>query len=349
MMLIFALAAAAAVSPGPFEQYQVESETVCVGAADRALAAPDTWTTDGFKFNVKGGTAEVHAEVKARGDEARIGLLAAVKDFSPETQANLATFLAAFRKAGVTAVVVDGDSAYGVDDQDTTLTDLFSFLGGQGLPIYGIIGNSESRSSFNRALLTAYRKHPTVLNLDLVRRVDGDGFTLVSLPGYYDKRYIHESAGCQYKPEDVQGLAQVAKGAKAPVVLISHGPPRQEGRAAIDVTEDGHNVGDPELAVVIAEARIPFGVFGHILESGGRATDLTGTRQVKPGQAVPALYINPGPAFADPWNLNSGAISHGMAAILTIKNGKGEWQQVKASASASAGRPKGRTSRPRAR
>ncbi len=348
MMLIFALAAAAA-SPGPYEQYQIESETVCVGPSDKALAAPDAWTSDGFKFTVKGGSADVRAEVKAKADEARIGILAAVKDFSPETQANLATFVAAFRKAGVSAIVVDGDSAYGVDDQDTTLTDLFSFLGGQGLPIYGIIGNSESRSSFNRALLTAYRKHPNVLNLDLVRRIDGDGFTLVSLPGYFDKRYIHESAGCQYKPEDAQALSQLVKGAKTPVVLVSHGPPRQEGRTALDVTEDGHNVGDPDLAVAIAEARIPFGIFGHILESGGRATDLTGTKQVKPGQAVQALYVNPGPAFADPWTLNSGSISHGMAAILTIKNGKGEWQQVKASASASGGHPKGRTSRPRAR
>ena len=337
MMLIFALAAAAA-APGPYEQYQIESETVCVGPSDKALAAPDAWTSDGFKFTVSGGAAEVRAEVKPRADEARIGILAAVKDFSPETQANLATFVAAFRKAGVSAIVVDGDSAYGVDDQDTTLTDLFSYLGGQGLPIFGIIGNSESRSSFNRALLTAYRKHPTVLNLDLVRKIEGDGFTLVSLPGYFDKRYIHESAGCQYKPEDVQALAQLAKGAKTPVVLVSHGPPRQEGRSALDVTEDGHNVGDPELAVAIAEARIPFGIFGHILESGGRATDVSGKKQVKPNSAVSELFVNPGPAFADPWQLNSGTVSHGMAAILTLRSGKGEWLSLTPATSKVKGR-----------
>ena len=350
-MLILALFAAASVpEPGAYEKYQVESETVCVGAADKALDTPDAWTSDGFRFTVRGGAAEVHAEATPGADAAaRIGILAAVKDFSPETQANLATFLAAFHKAGVRAIVVDGDSAYGVDDQDTTLTELFSFLGGQGLPVYGIIGNSESRSSFNRALLAAYRQHPTVLNLDLVRRIEGDGFTLVSLPGYFDKRFIHESAGCQYKPDDAQGLLQLVKGARSKVVLVSHGPPRQEGRSALDATEDGHNVGDPGLAAAIADAHIPFGIFGHILESGGRATDLTGKKQVRPGQAVPALYVNPGPAFADPWNLNSGAISHGMAAILTIKNGKGEWQQLKASASGSGGRPRGRTSRPRAR
>src|SRR5205085_3300472 len=142
---------------------------------------------------VKGGRAEVHAKTAPK--EARVGLLSAVKDFSAETRTNLTTFIAAFKKAGVSAIIVDGDSAYGVDDQDTTLTDLFSWLGEQGVPVYAIIGNSESRSSFNRALLAAYRKHPNVINLNLVRRVEGDGFTLVSLPGYYDQRYIHESAG----------------------------------------------------------------------------------------------------------------------------------------------------------
>jgi Icc-related predicted phosphoesterase len=160
--------------------------------------------------------------------------------------------------------------------------------------------------------------------------VEGDGFTLVSLPGYYDHRYIPESAGCRYKPEDAQELTRIARGAPQPVVLVTHGPPRQSGRGALDVTGDGHNVGDPDLAAAIAEARIDFGVFGHILEAGGRATDLEGRRPIRPGQLASALYVNPGPAFADPWTMSSGGTSRGMAAILTLKNGKGEWQPVKA-------------------
>jgi hypothetical protein len=92
-------------------------------------------------------------------------------------------------------------------------------------------------------------------------------------------------------------------------------------------------VGDPDLAAAIAEAHISFGVFGHILESGGRATDLEGKKPVKPGTFATALYVNPGPAFADPWGLNGGAVSHGMAALLTFKNGRGEWQPLKAGAS----------------
>jgi len=76
---------------------------------------------------------------------------------------------------------------------------------------------------------------------------------------------------------------------------------------------------------VLQQAKIQFGVFGHILESGGRATDLAGKKQVKPNTLSAELFVNPGPAFADPWPLNGGAVSHGMAALLTLRNGKAEW------------------------
>lgn len=322
------LAADVAASPAAYyAKYQADNEITCIGSADEVFARPDVWTESGFRFEIAGGRAAVHAEAPPK--ESRLGLLAAVKDFSPETQANLTAFIAAFRKAGVSGIVVDGDSAYGVADQDSTLADLFSWLGEQRLPVYPIIGNSESRSSFNRAALAAFRRRPNLINLNLVRRVEADGFTLVSLPGYYDARFIHESAGCRYQPDDAQELTRIVRGAPTPVVLVTHGPPRQSGKLALDVTQDGHNVGDPDLATAIAEARINFGVFGHILEAGGRATDLDGKKLVRPGQQAASLFVNPGPAFADPWGLNGGGVSHGMAAILTIKNGKGEWQQVK--------------------
>ena len=341
MLPVAALVAVALAVPTAYEKYQTESETVCVGGAEHAFEAADEWTAAGHKFSVLGARAKVTRAgdgAPAAKGEARLGLLAAVKDFTPETQANLKAFIDAFKRAGVAGVVVDGDSAYGVDDQDTTLSELFTFLGAQELPIYAIIGNSESRSSFNRAVLAAYRAHPNVINLDLVRRVEGDGFVLVSLPGYYDKRYIHESAGCAYKSDDVQALLGLAKDAPAPVVLVSHGPPRQSGKFALDSTNDGHNVGDPELASVMQQAKVSFGVFGHILESGGRATDLAGKKQVKPNSLSTELFVNPGPAFADPWQLNSGTVSHGMAAILTIRGSKAEWQSITPKSSGAKGR-----------
>jgi Icc-related predicted phosphoesterase len=341
MLPVAAALALLAAAPAAFDKYQEESETVCVGNPEHAFAEADSWSAAGHKFILKGARAEVRrdgADAAAIKGEARLGLLAAVKDFTPETQANLKAFVDAFKRAGVSGLIIDGDSAYGVDDQDTTLTEMFTFLGAQGLPVYAVIGNSESRSSFNRAVLAAYRKYPNVINLDLVRRVDGDGFTILSMPGYYDRRYIHESSGCFYKPEDVQALLGLAKDPGGPIVLVSHGPPRQHGKFALDATNDGQNVGDPELASVMAQAKIPFGVFGHILESGGRATDLAGKKQVKPNSPAAELFVNPGPAFADPWQLNSGAVSHGMAAILTIRGAKAEWQSLTPTASKVKGR-----------
>src|SRR5262249_30767224 len=235
----------ALLATSAYERYQVDNETTCIGPSDKVFDKADSWSADGFDFEVKGARAQVRAAGAQK--EARIGLLSAIKDFSLETKTNLEQFITAFRKAGVSAIVVDGDSAYGVGDQDSTLAELFTWLGAQGMPVYAIIGNSESRSSFNRALLAAYRKHPNVINLDLVRRVDSDGFTLVSLPRYSDQRSIHESAGCRYKPEDAQELARIARGSAQPVVLVTHGPPKQAGKAALDVTTDGHNVGDPNL------------------------------------------------------------------------------------------------------
>src|SRR5439155_26001702 len=99
-----------------------------------------------------------------------------------------------------------------------------------------------------------------------------------------DARDMHERALGRSKTVAGQKLARIARGAPSPVVLVTHGPPRQSGKLALDVTEDGHNVGAPDLATAIAEAKINFGVFGHILESGGRATDLEGKRPVKPRQ-----------------------------------------------------------------
>ena len=335
------IVAVALLAVGSFEQYQVDNETTCVGKPGTVLAAPETWSASGHGFTASGARLEVKAEQPEAG-VARLGLLAAIKDFSAETKKNLEIFVEAFKKAGVRAIIVDGDSAYGVDDQDTTLAEVFSFLGDQGVPVYVVIGNSESRSAFNRGLLTAWRKNKSVINLDLVRRVDGDGFTLVSLPGYFDKRFIAETSGCNYKVEDAQELARLARDATAPVVLVTHGPPRQEGKLSLDVTLDGKNVGDPDLAKAIADAKINFGVFGHILEAGGRATDLEGKKAIKPGAAAPALFVNPGPAFADPWGMNDGRTSRGMAAILTLKGGKGEWTQVLAAAPEKAVKTKGK-------
>ena len=65
--------------------------------------------------------------------------------------------------------------------------------------------------------------------------------------------------------EDTAKLAELAASCDSPVLLVSHGGPLQSGAEAIDRTSEGENVGDPGLAKAIADAKIPFGIFGAIL------------------------------------------------------------------------------------
>src|SRR4051812_13338524 len=97
-MIAIALALLVAEAPA-FEKYQVDNETTCLGKADQAFEKADAYAEGGFKFALKGAVAEVHAAVAPK--DARLGLIAAIKDFSPDTRANLTAFLNAFRKAGV--------------------------------------------------------------------------------------------------------------------------------------------------------------------------------------------------------------------------------------------------------
>src|SRR5947199_74522 len=104
------------------------------------------------------------------------------------------------------------------------------------------------------------------------------------------------SRACRSTPSSAtpsRAARSIGRGAPSLVMGVQHGPPGQSGMAPLDVPEDRNDVGDPDLAIAIAEAKINFGVFGHILESGGRAKDLEGKKPVKRGQPASALYLNP--------------------------------------------------------
>ena len=307
----------------PFVDFQLEHETVCVGKADKRLDAPVTYELNGFAYEVNGAVAKV-VRKSARKDPAqrRIGVLNAIKDDMPETRANLDEYLARFKAEDVDAIVIGGDTAYDEFDLESVL----ERVAGLGVPVYAIIGNTEARGSWNRACMTVHRRKPNLLNLDMVRVVDADGFDLVSLPGYYDKRFTHATGACVYKKKDVKELPQLAKGLEGPVVAISHGPPKQQGKNAIDFVPEAGNSGDPDLAAALKKADIRFGIFGHILEAGGRASDPSGQTEVKPLTWADALYLNPGAANSLPWRMNRGPESYGMAALLTFEGSKARYE-----------------------
>lgn len=318
--------AARAEEDSAFVTYQLENETACVGPHDGKLDEPVVYELNGFAYELNGARAKVIRKSARKQPALRhIGVLNAIKDDSAETRANLDDYLARFKDADVDAIFVGGDTAY----DEFELESVLERVAGLGVPVYAIIGNTESRGSFNRACMSVHKRKPNLLNVDLVRVVDTDGVDFVSLPGYYDKRFTHATGSCVYKRDDTKAFPSLVEGLNDPVVALSHGPPRQTGKNAIDFVPEAGNSGDPAFTKAMEKAGIKFGIFGHILEAGGKASDPSGATEIRPGAWAEAMYLNPGSANSLPWRMNSGPTSYGMAAILTFEGAKARYEIIK--------------------
>jgi Icc-related predicted phosphoesterase len=311
--------------PKDFDAYQEANEMTCVGLPDGKQTAVMEYDVGGFHYAINGGHAKV-TRLKARTHpDVRLGIVNAIKDATEETVANLNDYFKRFKAEDVDAILVGGDTAYGEDDIEAIL----KIVGANDVPVYAVIGNAETRAAWNRAARAAWQANHNIINVDLVRVVNGEGFSLVSLPGYHDKRFSSNVAPCLYTAEDVTALPEVLAGVTGPTVLLTHGPPRQTGKNAIDYTQQAGNVGDPDMAAALAKAKVAFGVFGHIVEAGGRATDASGKKEIKPLTLSDSLYLNPGSANSAPWRMNVGPASYGMAAVMWIDGTKAKYEILK--------------------
>lgn len=286
------------------------------------LATPEKVSVAGHTFEIQGSTM-VRQGGRWTGP-LRIGVLGAVKEASKETRANIKKAVRIFKDAKVDLVVSNGDISEGEFD----LEDAFMMLAEEvPMPLMVHIGNSEGKGSFTRAYSRVKKQHPQMFNMNWIRHVDWGGIHLVSLPGYFNMRFLHGRAGCHYKKEHLRELEKLVRALpKGDVVIMTaHGPPHSFGKQAIDVAVEAGNVGDPDLTAVLEDAPVPFGIFGHILEAGGRATaDLKrGTPLALPVKTPQErLYINAGSVSATPWAMLKGPPSYGMAAVMTVQDGK---------------------------
>jgi hypothetical protein len=112
-----------------------------------------------------------------------------------------------------------------------------------------------------------------------------------------------------------------------PAVLVMAVPPRGRDRSALDVSE-GQNVGDARIVALLTPRRAPFGIFGQVWESGGRAID-GGGAPVAPGAISNQLYLNPGAADRTSWPLADGPRVAGQAALLVIQGRRGTAEIVR--------------------
>jgi hypothetical protein len=291
------------------------------------VAKPDTKSIAGFSYEFAGGTVKVRRETPRKDKAAvKIGVLAGIKDLEPETKDALNKVLAQFEAADVDVVLVGGDSSEAPD----VLDQIYGYLvEATKRPILTIAGNTERGGAHNYAIAKqrkAGQQH--LINMGLTRRYDGEGVDVVSLSGYHDKRYLHLSGGCLYTEKAIADAAVAARASDDPVVLLVHGPPKQTGGRALDYVPQVGNVGDPAINALIKEAKIPFGVFGHILEAGGHATDLSG-KVLPVKKPAKALYLNQGSVNPLPWKMNDGTTSYGLAAVLTVKGPLASYEIIK--------------------
>ncbi|MHB1843203.1 MAG: hypothetical protein ACYCWW_00030 [Deltaproteobacteria bacterium] len=294
------------------------SDPECVGGLDFSVPESITFGTHSATLNGYRLTLDVpdHAPVT-------LGVLANLNEPSPANLQAIDSYLEFFKKKGAQAILVDGDSG----DNAEAIEGVLRPIAKSGLPVLVLIGNREPKGGFLDAIEAVRKEFPNVFNLSRARQVDLGSVALLSLPGYHDPRYLIAGAdGCLYHTDDLQALGKLASQVKRTIVLASHGPPHGDGAHAIDrVQNPPGNVGDPNLTSFLAQNQIAFGVFANIIEAGGVATNLHGDRVVPPGTPSSELYLNPGAADTVPWTMNDGKTAHGMAATLTIQDGKASY------------------------
>jgi Icc-related predicted phosphoesterase len=245
----------------------------------------------------------------------KIGVLSATKDDRDATLAAIRSMIARFEKKGVDVIIANGDLA----SDEFEMEAVFPVLAEAKVLVILLIGNTESCGSFNKIAGETFAKHSHVINGNWVRRFDLDDSTLITVPGYYDRKFTHTGGASTYDPEDLVVLEKLIRDAPEPRVLVSHGPPRMKGKAGVDVVSDGTNVGDPAMTELVKNEKLRFGIFGHILEAGGRGSDLTGAKRLAQKAWHPELYVNAGTLNPDPWTMLDGTTSYGIAMYLEIE------------------------------
>jgi Icc-related predicted phosphoesterase len=294
----------------------------CIGSAGE-LDEPIELSAGKHRYKLFG-----HRLVQADQDRdklVRIGVVSATKDDRSETLQAIKHMYALFKRKKIDLIIANGDLASDEFQMET----VFPALADTDVLVVALTGNTESCGSFNKIASDTFKSHPNFINGNWVRRIELDDATLITVPGYYDRRFVHTGGASVYNGDDLRALEQIAKGSSSPLIIVSHGPPKMSGKKAIDVATDIGNVGDPALTELIKDLKIPFGIFGHILEAGGRGTDLSGKRSYKPKKWAPALYVNAGTLNPDPWRMLDGKASYGMALYVEVEKKRARYEVLK--------------------
>lgn len=309
-----------------FEAYRAFAQARggdCVGPAGD-LSSPIDFEAGGHSYRLHGHRLEQLDKDKDK--VLRIGVLSATKDDRPETLAAIAELIRIFKREKMDVLLVNGDIAsheINVDEK------IFPALADSGVLTIVMAGNTESCGYFNRAATKVSAQHRNLINGNYVRQIELEDGVLYTLPGYHDRRFVHTSGAAHYDEDDLFELRRMVRAGPGPKILVSHGPPKMKGKKAIDIASGAGNVGDPNMTDLIRGAKVSFGIFGHILEAGGRASDLQGKKAKKAKKWHKSLYVNAGTANTDPWNMLNGKTSYGMGLMYEVKGKQARHQVFK--------------------
>jgi len=260
-------------------------------------------------------------KLRAATGELKVGVLAGLKDADEENVAWIRKLTAELKRRGADVIVVAGDLGDNPDEQET----LLGVVADTGLPVLVVAGNREVRSDLDAAEAEVRKKGGRIVDLSRTRVVELGDATVVGLPGTFERRQLHADGACIYVQRDIDAVGAALDRIQPPALLVAAVPPRGQDAKALDVSE-GQNVGDPRLSPLLQKA--PFGIFGQVWESGGKAVDGRGV-------PIPArveserLYLNPGAADRTPWPMSDGTTVAGQAALLTVRGRRASWERIR--------------------
>jgi len=260
-------------------------------------------------------------KLRAATGELKVGVLAGLKDADEDNVAWIRKLTAELKRRGADVIVVAGDLGDNPDEQET----LLGVVSDTGLPVLVVAGNREVRSDLDAAEAEVRKKGGRIVDLSRTRVVELGDATVVGLPGTFERRQLHADGACIYVQRDIDAVAAALDRIQPPALLVAAVPPRGQDAKALDVSE-GQNVGDPRLSPLLQKA--PFGIFGQVWESGGKAVDGRGV-------PIPArveserLYLNPGAADRTPWPMSDGTTVAGQAALLTVRGRRASWERIR--------------------
>ncbi|MBN2528004.1 MAG: hypothetical protein JXR76_16560 [Deltaproteobacteria bacterium] len=275
---------------------------------------PLTLVRDGSDMKISGLSSSIVS----------IGLLAGIHDLTPKTEENIRFFMDQFKAAKVQAIVVVG----GVGKTSRQIEKVLKALASAPIPILVTPGAQESFGALRATFKKLRKKYPQLIDLTWVRRVQIKQVNFISLPGYFNPFYLEaRSQGCSYESAELNQLTELAMADKANV-LLSATPPRGASEFAPDLGRGNVHIGDPELAKVLNDSPIRFGLFGHVYESGGNAVSPGKNAPLAQGIWHPSLYLQAGSADAIPVQLVDGGRTAGIAHIVDFSGHRARFKQI---------------------